>query len=757
MRTKPYLRASAACAMLLALVACTSANDSPVTAPPPIGVDFSPVDVPTEMRSPTSTVWGVSAVAATAELPMVIAGLRADPGMPPAVALWTYSGGAPKRTSIDVGLAGAAQSATVASSSELTALAGHFWKDGATEAFLMTSADRATWHRVSLPDPEQVRVGQVVVVGSTAYAVGEGTGESLLGYAAADGEAVRFHIPDLEDGCQRTLVGIAGHGNELVVVAEEGPPDETRVPVVYRSPDVGRTWTGPHVIQPDAQVSASGIVWTGSTYIITGSAEVAGDTAKARQPAAWSGDGSGWTAETMPSVWPDSEGPTADAGLSAPASSGVDGAAAVAVWRERQPQTSALRRGADGHWTLLGESTAGTSLAAGGTSVIGEDGQHFVVTESQGAAVLHRVTADAEWINAGRLAPRSDWFSADGLLDTSAGLRVHTSKRYLSITDDGWRSGSTGAVFTLRAKRLTRTEWEPAALNGPGELTAARGTDGSEVIMSTDWGADHATVVVTGAYRPRPDAPWHAVVGFPTEGASGVSSVLWTGQDWVATGYVSEGPGAHQPSEPAIWTSPDGISWARSTEGLDLVGQDSSITQPCVMPDGTPLVIGKVVVDGEDQATAWRRDAGLWSRVTVPTITGDGRFTGCVTTADGLVARRESDGPDALWRTRDGVTFERIFAVAPGDAMLEVEAVPGGFAAYGAIDTREYAGPALWLSRDGEDWSSVPVPVRENAATALIAADGPDLLVIASTSSGEQALGVAGIEQVIADVAAQDG
>ena len=360
---------------------------------------------------------------------MVLAGLRAEPGMPPAVATWTYAGGAPKLTPIDVGLTGAAQSATVASSDEVTALAGHVWKDGTTEAFLMTSADRVTWHTVVLPDPDAVRVGQVIVIGPTVYAVGEGTGESLLGYSAVNGDAERFRIPDLEVGHQRTLLGLAGHDDELLVLAEEGPADETRVPVVYRSLDGGRTWTAPEAIQPDATVSASGIVWTGSTYIITGSAEVPGELTRTRQPAAWSGDGSGWTAESLPSVWPDSEHSTADAGLSAPASSGIDGAAAAAVWRERRPETSALRRGADGVWTLHGESSTGTSLAVDGTSVLGKDGLHFVVTEAHGAAVLYRVTADARWINAGRLAPRGEWFGTDGLVDTSAGLLVQHRSR----------------------------------------------------------------------------------------------------------------------------------------------------------------------------------------------------------------------------------------------------------------------------------------------------------------------------------------
>lgn len=323
------------------------------------------------------------------------------------------------------------------------------------------------------------------------------------------------------------------------------------------------------------------------------------------------------------------------------------------------------------------------------------------------------------------------------------------------MTNGGWRTGSTGAVFTHRAKRLTPTEWEPTELN-ERTLTVARGAGDAEVILSTDWSADHTTVVVTGAFRPSPDAPWQTVLGFPADGASGVTSVLWTGQDWLATGYVSEGPWADQPSEPAVWVSADGITWARSMDGLDLLDEGSSLARPCAMPDGTPLVIGHVVVDGQDQAAAWRRDDGVWSTVSVPTIIDDGRFAGCVTTDDGLIVRRESDAPDSLWRTNDGATFEKIYSVAPGDTMHEVVAVPGGFAAYGSMDTREYAGPVLWLSRDGEDWRSAPVPVRQNTPTAHVGADGTDLLVVVSTSSGEQAFTVAAIDDVIAELTEQD-
>lgn len=88
--------------------------------------------------------------------------------------------------------------------------------------------------------------------------------------------------------------------------------------------------------------------------------------------------------------------------------------------------------------------------------------------------------------------------------------------------------------------------------------------------------------------------------------------------------------------------------------------------------------------------------------------------------------------------------------------MLELESVPGGFAAFGSIDTADYVGPVLWLSRDGVAWRSVPVPTRTTTTSAVMHATGADLLVIASTPSGEEAFIVHDIEEVLTQVTAKD-
>jgi hypothetical protein len=214
---------------------------------------------------------------------------------------------------------------------------------------------------------------------------------------------------------------------------------------------------------------------------------------------------------------------------------------------------------------------------------------------------------------------------------------------------------------------------------------------------------------------------------------------------------------------PAVWISPDGIEWARTWDGEEMVrGQPTSeppdtgafVLSPMqaitVGPDGTLVAVGTVVDDlGVGVAAVWTSDDGqTWDRVphdpeVFASSTGmDVVMLDVAAGASGLVAvgsEREHHGAGlfwmggerpAVWTSPDGTAWERItldtetFSIG---SISTVAASPTGFVAAGPIFAD--SGPVtMWASSDGTRWQTVASFGIGGYASSIIEA-GPAMAV----------------------------
>jgi hypothetical protein len=196
---------------------------------------------------------------------------------------------------------------------------------------------------------------------------------------------------------------------------------------------------------------------------------------------------------------------------------------------------------------------------------------------------------------------------------------------------------------------------------------------------------------------------------------------------------------------PAVWISPDGIEWARTWDGEEMVrGQPTSdppdtgafVLSPMqaitVGPDGTLVAVGTVVDDsGVGVAAVWTSDDGqTWERVphdpgVFASSTGmDVVMLDVAAGASGLVAvgsERTHHGAGlwwmggerpAVWTSPDGSVWERVTlddeTFGTTRSISTVASSATGFVAAGPIfaDT----GPVtVWSSADGTRWQAVAI------------------------------------------------
>ena len=184
-----------------------------------------------------------------------------------------------------------------------------------------------------------------------------------------------------------------------------------------------------------------------------------------------------------------------------------------------------------------------------------------------------------------------------------------------------------------------------------------------------------------------------------------------------------------------VWTSPDGLTWARVPQDETAFGGDGVQQMFSVTVGGPGLVaVGRdgLGVDGNGSAAVWTSVDGLtWSRVPHDEAVfggpGEQRMVSVTDGGPGLVAVGR-DGPTgneqsvaAVWTSVDGLTWSRVphdeivFGGADSQRMLSVIAGGPGLVAVGSdghtadedfhrID-ESLADAAVWTSVDGLTWS----------------------------------------------------
>jgi hypothetical protein len=304
---------------------------------------------------------------------------------------------------------------------------------------------------------------------------------------------------------------------------------------------------------------------------------------------------------------------------------------------------------------------------------------------------------------------------------------------------DGWtwsRVPQDQAVFGGPGHQLMFS----VTIGGPGLVAVGRG--GTLVDQEGEGSAAVWTSVdgLTWSRVPHDEAV------FGGDGEQQMFSVTVGGPGLVAVGF--DAPFGTSQGNAAVWTSPDGLTWARVPDDEALFGGDGRQRMLSVTAGGPGLVA--VGSDGHPQyeeanrldelaadAAVWTSVDGLtWSRVPHDEAVfggpGEQRMDGVTVGGPGLVAvgsasRQSPDVPAddrdfdiyeaAVWTSVDGLTWSRVpdeAVVAVSDdeaeAMLSVTAGGSGLVAVGGDSRDSQCGwvEAVWTSPDGLTWSQLP-------------------------------------------------
>jgi len=266
-------------------------------------------------------------------------------------------------------------------------------------------------------------------------------------------------------------------------------------------------------------------------------------------------------------------------------------------------------------------------------------------------------------------------------------------------------------------------------LGGPGQQSMQSVTVGGPGLVAVGFGGDEPGMAgrtaavwtsVDGSAWSR--VPYQDAFGSPGYGGNSTAmySVTVGGPGLVAVG--TDGRVA------AVWTSTDGVTWVRAPHNPEAFGTgkvpDAGTEMEDVVAGGPGLVAVGSVDEGEEQSSAavWTsRDGVTWARVPhdekVFGGVGSQGISSVTLGGPGLVAvGAEEPNTDvamgglraAVWTSPDGVTWSRvpddeaIFGGGEGDetGMDDVVAVGSGLIAVG--------GRMAWTSPDGITWTRVP-------------------------------------------------
>lgn len=299
-------------------------------------------------------------------------------------------------------------------------------------------------------------------------------------------------------------------------------------------------------------------------------------------------------------------------------------------------------------------------------------------TQTGWVAVGYAMAQPAIWTTTGET-----WSRATSTPPVTAGVVADVAATSDGLVAVGWESVATGGSAE-RGFAWTSPDgvtWSPSDAEPSfvgSRLLAV--TLGAERILTLGAAADGSLRAWTSSDGGR---SWQA--GTPPEApvGSSVSSVVWTGNYFVAVGeYLAA------VRSPGVWVSPDATTWTRATAGLE----DGAVADLAVTASGGLVAVG---TSDADEAAVWLSADGLdWSRVPTPPD-GRGLVAVAAGTAD-IAAASGQPGPASVWRSEDGQSWERDAGFESPAAA--VRALGAGDAGWVAVGDRDGV-PLAWATR----------------------------------------------------------
>lgn len=221
--------------------------------------------------------------------------------------------------------------------------------------------------------------------------------------------------------------------------------------------------------------------------------------------------------------------------------------------------------------------------------------------------------------------------------------------------------------------------------------------------------------------------------------AEGMSAVARNGSELIAAGGVESSDW-----DAAVWTSTDALHWRRVDAGAPVFGGKGDQYMRGLVAGSFGLVA--VGFDGSD-AAVWRsKDGAHWTRVADSALGGDGKqeMDAVAAGGPGLVAVGSSNGDAAIWTSTDGRSWRRVEAGSPvfaGAGEQKMYAV--GPAGRGLVAVGYDNGiAAAWASGSGSIWRRAAISGSDGQAAAVwsemlaVGSGGPGLVAVGVTSTG---------------------
>lgn len=190
--------------------------------------------------------------------------------------------------------------------------------------------------------------------------------------------------------------------------------------------------------------------------------------------------------------------------------------------------------------------------------------------------------------------------------------------------------------------------------------------------------------------------------------------VVEVGGGLVAVGFDSDASGRDQ--DMAVWTSSDGETWLRA-DTRAFAGPEAQEARSVAVLSGEPVAAGSETSEGDQDAAVWLLQEDRWVQVFDPDLGGLGnqRINELVAGGPGLVAVGVDDasgtGDAAVWISVDGQAWSSVdddeFGGRRDQMMLGVTVLGSELVAVGTAPSEGGLDGAVWTSEDGIDWARV--------------------------------------------------